>query len=213
VYAQLAGQGIGRQDVFENVRQQLIRQNLAAAKGLADGLSDQALQARYQQVKASLAQVQLGYITVPDQATANSVLAQLTANPAGYPTLAAQFAGTYTLPQVETRTSDQIPTPLADAVSKAAPGTGFTLPLAQVGGVIVGFVAGVTYPSFEDVRPQLIQEASTAIDDKAKQSVDAVRTQLDVRVNPRFGVYKDGSVSAPTGGVVQILSGSTASGS
>lgn len=213
VYAQLAGQGIGREDVFENVRQQLIRQQLAATKGLADGLSEQALQARYEQVKASLAQVQLGYITVPDQATATTVLAQLTANPASYPTLAAQHPGDYTLPQVETRTSDQIPAPLADAVSKATPGTGFTLPLAQVNGVIVGFVAGLTYPSYEEVRPQLVQEASTAIDTQAKQQVDAVRSQLKIQLNPRFGTYKNGTVSAVTGGVVDILSGSTPSGS
>lgn len=213
VYAQLAGQGIGREDVFENVRQQLIRQQLAAAQGLADGLSEQALQARYQQVKASLAQVQLGYITVPDQATATAVLAQLTANPASYPTLAAQYAGNYTQPQIQSVTSDQVPSPLADAVSKAAPGTGFTLPVAETGGIVVGFVAGVTYPSYADVRPQLVQEASTAIDDKAKQQVDTVRSQLKIRVNPRFGEYKDGGVSPATGGVVDILSGSTASGS
>lgn len=211
VYAQLAGQGIGREDVFENVRQQLIRQKLAAAKGLADGLTEQALKARYQQVKSSLAQVQMGYITVPDQATADAVLAQLTANPASYPTLAAQYAGNYTQPQIQTFTSDQIPAPLADAVSKAAPGTGFTIPIAQTGGVVVGFVAGVTYPSYEEVRPQLVQEASTAIDDKAKAQVDAVRSQLDVRVNPRFGEYKNGGVSPATGGLVDILSGSTAS--
>lgn len=213
VYAQLAGQGIGRQDVFENVRQQLIRQQLAAAQGLADGLTEQALQARYAQVKASLAQVQLGYITVPDQATANAVLAQLTANPASYPALAAQYPGQTTQPQIQAVSRDQLPAPLADGVNKAAPGTGFTTTADGVNGVVVAFVAGLTYPSYQDVRAQLVQEASTAIDDKAKQQVDAVRSQLKISLNPRFGVYKNGAVTPGTGGVVDILSGSTTSGS
>src|SRR4051794_2152734 len=50
VYQQLAQQGISRADVFENVRQQLLRLKVAAAKGKAQGLDDAALQARYQQV-------------------------------------------------------------------------------------------------------------------------------------------------------------------
>ncbi len=210
VYAQLAAQGIGRQDVIENVRQQIVRQRIATAQGLAEGLSTQALQARYQKERTSQAQVQFGYITVPDQATASSVLAQLTANPAAYPALAAQYAGTYTLPQMESRTPDQVPTPLADAVSKAAPGTGFALPVAETGGIVVGFVQGLTYPSFDQMRPQLIREASADIDNKAKASVDKVRSQLEVRVNPRYGVYKNGGIAAATGGVVDILGSGTA---
>jgi peptidyl-prolyl cis-trans isomerase SurA len=214
VYEQLAGQGIARQDVTENVRQQLIRQQIAAAEGLPGGLSDQALQARYAQVRGSLAQVQLGYITVPDQATATAVLAQLTASPAAYPALAAKYPGNFTLPQPQSYSSDQVPAPLAAAVSKAAPNTGFTVPVAETGGIVVGFVTGVAYPSYQDVRSQLVQEATTAIDQKANPVVDKVRSRLHVTVNPRYGVYKDGSVQTDTGGVVDILSsGTAASGS
>ena len=214
VYAQLAAQGIGRQDVVENVRQQIVRQRIATAQGLADGLSEQALQARYLQERTSQAQAQFGYITVPDQATADAVLGQLTANPGAYPQLAAQYAGDYTLPQVEARTKDQIPAQLADGIAKAAPNTGFTVPIAQAGGVVVVFVTGQTYPSYQEMRPQLIREASTDIDNKAKASVDKVRSQLEVRVTPRYGVYKDGSVTAATGGIVDILgSGTTTAGS
>jgi hypothetical protein len=215
VFQQLAGQGIGREDVIENVRQQLIRQQIAADQGLSGGLSEQALQARYAQVRTTLAtQVTLGYITVPDQATATSVLAQLTANPAAYPTLAAKYPGTYTLAQVQTFSSDQVPSALSDAVAKATPNTGFTLPVAETGGVVVGFVTAVTYPSYADVRSQLVQEATNAIDQKANPVVDKVRSGLRVTINPRYGVYKDGAVQADTGGVVDILSsGSTASGS
>ena len=52
VYGQLAQQGISREDVFENVRQQLVRQEIAVAEGKADGLDDAALQARYDEVRA-----------------------------------------------------------------------------------------------------------------------------------------------------------------
>jgi hypothetical protein len=214
VYQQLAGQGIARQDVTENVRQQLIRQQIAAAGGLPGGLTEQALQARYAEVRGSLAQVQLGYITVPDQATATAVLGQLTANPAAYPTIAAKYPGNYTLPQAQSYSSDKVPTPLAGAVAKAAPNTGFTVPVPETGGIVVGFVTGVTYPAYQDVRSQLVQEATTAIDQKANPVVDKVRSQLHITVNPRYGVYKDGAVETDTGGVVDILSsGTAASGS
>lgn len=213
VYQQLAAQGIARDDVFENVRQQVIRQQLAARDGLTGGLTEQALQARYAQERDSLAEVNLGYITVPDQATATAVLAQLTANPSAYPTLAAQHAGTYTLPQVQPHPRDQIPQPLADAAAKAAPNTGFTVAVPQTGGVVVGFVTGLTYPSYASVRPQLIQEVTSAIDQKANPDVAKVRSGLEITVNPRYGVLKNGQVVPESGGVVDILGSTGASGS
>ena len=57
VYGQLAQQGISREDVFENVRQQLVRQKVAAAEGKGGGLDDASLQARYAEVKQGLAQI------------------------------------------------------------------------------------------------------------------------------------------------------------
>lgn len=211
VYGQLAQQGISRADVFENVRQQLVRQQVAAKKGLAGALSDAALQARYQQVKDSLAQREFGYITVPDQATAQSVLAQLTANPAAYPALAAQYAGSYTVPTLQPRTTDQIPAQIASQVASAQPNTGFTVPLQQSGGVVVVFVGNSVVPTFEQAKPQLQQEAQTAVDGQAQKLVDQVRSGLHITVNPRYGVLKSGTVTAPTGGVVDILGSSSAS--
>src|SRR3954463_6339729 len=40
VYGQLAAQGVGRADVFENVRQQLVRQEIAVQEGKAEGLTE-----------------------------------------------------------------------------------------------------------------------------------------------------------------------------
>jgi peptidyl-prolyl cis-trans isomerase SurA len=211
VYGQLAKQGIGRQDVFENVRQQLVRQRIAAAEGKADGLDTAALQARYAAVRESLGKVSFGYITVPDDATAAAVLAQLTADPTSYAALAAAYPGSYTLAALETRAPDKVPSVLAQGITAAAPNTGFSTAVPEAGGVVVTFVAGTVYPTFEEVRPDLEKEAASQADTAGTSIVDGVRKNLGVTVNPRYGVLKDGTL-VPGGGVVDIL-GDTAAAS
>jgi len=206
VYTQLAGQGIGREDVFENVRQQLVRQKIAHAEGLDDRLSDAALRQQYEQNQDTYKQFVLGYIAVPDQATADDVLAQLTADPASYPAVAATFPNQVTLPQPQTFTADKVPTPLADQVRRAQPGTGFTVPVEGVG-VVVAFVTDVTVQSFEDVRPALQDAAGSSVDDAATKLVQDFRHGLDITVNPRYGVLKENAVVEATDGVVDILDG------
>jgi hypothetical protein len=203
VYAQLAQQGIGPDDVFENVRQQLVRQRITDARGTA-GTSEAELRARYEQEKATLSKVRLGYITVPDQATATAVLAQLTASPASYPHLAAHYKGPYTLPALEARAASEIPAPLTDLVAKAKPNTGFTLPVAEVGGVIVGFVAGTVVPTFEEQRVTLEKEAADAADAATAQLIAQFQKTLDVTVNPRYGALKAGQLQPDDSGVVKL---------
>jgi hypothetical protein len=211
VYSQLAQQGIGREDVFENVRQQLLRQELAAADGQADGLDDAALQARYEEVREDLAKYSFGYITVPDDATATEVLTALEADPASYAVVAAQYPGTYTLPALEARGPDELPQVLAEGITSAAPNTGFATPVAEAGGVVVTFVAGTVYPSFEEVRPDLEKEAADAAAQAGTSIVDDFRKDLGVTVNPRYGVLEDGKLVAGGGGVVDILEDDAAS--
>jgi peptidyl-prolyl cis-trans isomerase SurA len=205
VYGQLAQQGISREDVFENVRQQLVRQKIAAAEGKAGGLDDAALQARYAEVREGLAQTSFGYITVPDDATAAKVLEQLTADPSSYAALAAAYPGDYTLPALETRTADKLPGVLAQGISAAKPNTGFSTPVPEAGGVVVTFVAGPVYPSFEEVRPDLEKEAADKVDQAGGSVVEDFRTKLGVTVNPRYGVLEDGKLVPESGGVVDIL--------
>jgi hypothetical protein len=206
VYAQIAQQqGANREDVVENVRQLLLRSRLAEATGQAD-VSEEALQARYEQSRAALSTVEYGYVTVPDQATADGVLAQLTADPAGYPALAAQYAGPYTLAEIASDPVSQLPGVLAAQLSAAEPGQGFTLPVEQTGGVVVGFVRSVTVPPFEDVRDQLAEQAANEANEAGAALVTAVRDDLDVDVNPRYGVLDEGRVVAGGGGVVRLLS-------
>jgi peptidyl-prolyl cis-trans isomerase SurA len=206
VYERLAvEQGVGREDVFENVRQQMIRQEIAESEGRAEAPGEGELRARYDEVREDLAQTSFGYITVPDQATADAVLAQLTANPAAYPTLAAQYAGAYTLPALEERAPDDIPPPLAEGVAEAAPNTGFTVPIPEAGGVVVAFVAGTVYPEFDEVRPQLEEEAAGQADAAGAELVNAVREDLAITINPRYGVLEEGRLVPADGGVVDIL--------
>ena len=205
LYAQAASQGLGKPDVFELVREQLLRQEIARAEGLDDPLSDAALQKQYQQNKAQYQQFVFGYIAVPDQATADAVLAALTADPASYPTVAAAYDNGVTLLQPEARPADQLPQVLAQQITATPPGTGFTLPVSDVG-VVVTFVTAVTVQPFADVRADLEETARSQVDDAATKAVNDFRDGLDVTVNPRYGVLKDNRVVADDSGAVQILS-------
>ena len=215
VFTQLAQQqGINRADAHELVREQMLRQAIAVEEGLVDEPTDASLRARYDQVKSSLGTPVLGYITVPDQATADAVLAQLTADPGSYASVAAQYKGDLTLAQPQPTTQDKIPQLLADGVAKATPGTGFTVPIDSPKAVVVAFVPSITYPSFAQVRPQLEQEALAGADDKATKLVDDLRSDLGVRINPRYGVLDSSRIVPDDGGVVDILgTGSGSSGS
>jgi hypothetical protein len=205
VYGQLAQQGIGREDVFENVRQQLVRQRIAAAEGKDDALGVAALQAQYTKVRDSLAKISYGYVVVPDDATAAAVVAQLTADPASYAAVAAAHPNANTLPALTSSTKDQLPSILAPGITAAAPNTAFSTPVPQIGGVVVTFVAGPVYPSFEEVRPDLEKSAAATVDKAGAALVDDVRKSLGVRVNPRFGAIESGKLVAGSGGVVDIL--------
>ena len=201
VFTQLAEQGVGRADVFENVRQQLIRQELAASEGETDALSEEALRARYDEVRGSLGEYSFGYIATPDAAIAQGVLGQLTADPASYGALAAQYPGPITLPALESRPAAELPEAIAQGITTAAPNTGFTVPGDAPGQIVVIFVAGTVTPPFEEVRPRLEQEGGDLADRAGAEIVDGVREDLGVRLNPRF----DEPAGPDDDGVVRIL--------
>jgi peptidyl-prolyl cis-trans isomerase SurA len=207
VYAGLAERGLARVDVFENVHQLLLRLQIAEQEGLDEGLSEEALRARFEEVRESEGEQEFGLMLVPDQAIADAVVAQLNTDPASYPTLAAQYPGELTLATLEPRPLDDVPVPLQESVAAAEPNTAFSLPVPELNGVVVAFVGTTVYPTFEELRPTLEQEAESAVDDAATELVDQVREDLDVTVNPRYGQMQEGRIVAVDGGVVDILDG------
>ncbi len=206
VYAGLAERGISRADVVENVRQQLIREEIAIAAGQATEPTDAQLQARYEEVREGLARLRFGYVTVPDQATADSVLVQLQASPDSYPAVAQAYPGDYTLPALEEGAPEELPPALAQRLAGLTPGNGFSLVAPEVGGVLVGFLAAVVAPTFEEVRPALEREAGERVAQAGQALVDDVRTDLEVTVNPRYGQVDEAGALVPTeSGIVDIL--------
>ena len=205
VYAQLAQQGIARADVRETIRQQLLRRELAEAEGEAEALDEAALRQRYEEVREGLAEVEFGYVTVPDQATADALVADLTAEPGRYGELAAAFAGPLTLAELQRQPAGQLPPAFAERLDVTAPNTAFSVPVPDAGGVVVGFLGDTVYPPFEEVRPQLEEEAAGQAEVAGAELVDAVREDLDVTVNPRYGTLRDGRLVPAGEGVVDLL--------
>ncbi|WP_239520613.1 peptidylprolyl isomerase [Blastococcus saxobsidens] len=204
VYAQLAQQGIGRADVRETIRQQLLRREIAEAEGQAGSLDEAALRERYDEVRESLAEVEFGYVTVPDQAIADQLVADLTAEPGRYAEFAALFAGPFTLAELQRQPAGELPPAFAERLDTTAPGTAFAVPVPDAGGVVVGFLGSTVYPPFEEVRPQLEDEAAAGVEATGAELVDGVREDLDVTVNPRYGVLREGRL-VPGDGVVDLL--------
>lgn len=205
VYDRLAQQGVGPADVRESVRQQLVRLELAAATGRDEAVEEAALRARYQEVRDQLAEVEFGYVTVPDQATADAVVQELAADPGSYPEVAARFPGPYTLAELRRQPVEQLPQPLAEQLAPLEPGGAFSMPVPEAGGVVVGFKAGVAYPSFEELRPRLEAAAADEVEAAVQPLLEEVRTDLEITVNPRYGTFDEGRLLPPTQGVVEIL--------
>lgn len=204
-YTAAAAQGYSRQDVFEVIRQQLVRRQIAHVQKLDGALSEASLQAAYQKQLGSFTQKQLGTIQTADQPTADAVIAQLDADPAAYGAVATAHPGDYTVPALQAVPAAQVPAQLQQGVAAAAPNTAFSI-AGPTGGVVVVFVGPTVTSSFEEARPQLESAASSTVDDAAQQVVDKYRAGLSLTVNPRYGVLgSDGQVAAPTGGAVQLL--------
>jgi peptidyl-prolyl cis-trans isomerase SurA len=202
-----ARSGSTRRDVLDQVRHIVVVERIATATGKGDPLTETALQQRYQQELSSFTKKQVGLIQVADQPTADAVLAQLVADPAVYPTVAAQHPGQNTLPALQVLDTTQLPSQVASQIDAAAPNTGFPVPL-QGSGVVVVFVGSSVTSPYSEVRPTLVEEAAAAVDKAGASLVSKVRSGMRLTVNPRYGVFKGGSVTEPTGGLVDILGSS-----
>jgi len=207
VYARLAAeQSLAEIDVRENVRQALIRAEIAVEEGLDGPVQEPALMQRYEEIKDQLSTIELGFITVPDQETADATLAALVADPNSYPALAATYAGPNTQPVLRSAPLTDVPAPLLPSVSQTAAGQGFILPLAETGGIVVGYVASLEVPPFEEVESQVRVEAASGVDAAVGEIVTEIVAGFDIDINPRYGSLDEGQVVSDTGGgVVRIL--------
>jgi peptidyl-prolyl cis-trans isomerase SurA len=199
-----AQSGASPRDVLEEVRHIVVVEKLATATGKGDPLTETALKQRYQQELSSFTKKDVGLIQVADQPAADAVLAQLVADPTVYPTVAAQNPGQNTLPVLQALDTTQLPTQVASQIAAAAPNTGFPVPL-QGGSVVVVFVGNSVTSAYSEVRPKLVEEAAASVDKAGASLVSKVRSDMRLTVNPRYGVLKGGSVTEPTGGLVDIL--------
>jgi hypothetical protein len=90
-------------------------------------------------------------------------------------------------------------------VGGAAPNSATSLTVPDLPGVLVVFVGEPAVPSFEEVRPDLDEAARADADAAAQELVTDVRADIDVTVNPRYGVIEDGAVVPSGDGVVDLL--------
>jgi len=206
VFAQLAAeQMLSELDVRENVRQALIRAAIAAEEGLDGPTQEPALRQRYEEIKDQLSMIELGFITVPDQETADTTLATVLADPDSYDDLAATYAGPNTQPVLRRAPLTDVPGPLLPSVSQTAAGQGFTVAIPETGGIVVGYVASLEVPSFEEVRAEIRTEAASGVDAAVGPIVTEFVSGLDIDINPRYGSLDQGRVVPDSGGVVRIL--------
>jgi len=207
VYAQLAAeQMLAEIDVRENVRQALTREAIAAEEGLDGPIQEPALRQRYEEIKDQLSTITLGFITVPDQQTADATLAAVLADPSSYEGLAATYAGPNTQPVLRSAPLTDVPGPLLPNVQQTPAGQGFTVAIPETGGIVVGYVAAREVPPFEAVRSEVRVEAVAGVDAAVTGLVTEMVAELDIDINPRYGSLDEGRVvPGDGGGVVRIL--------
>ena len=213
VYARIASeQMLAEVDIREEVRRILIREAIAAEEGLDALTQEPALMQRYEEIKDQLSTIELGFITVPDQETADETLATLLADPNSYAGLAATYAGPNTQPTLRSAPLTDVPAPLVPSVQQTPAGQGFTIAIPETGGIVVGYVASLEVPPFEEVRDEIRTEAAGGVDAAVAPIVTEFISGLDIDINPRYGTLNQGRVVPDAGGgVVQILEDSGAS--
>ena len=203
-------QGISREDVFENVRQQLLRQEIAAGRGQGRGPRPRR---RCGPVRGGPpepgAGIRFGYITVPDQATADAG-----AGAARPPTRASYARASPRSTPARTRCRARGPraatrSPVRSPQGIAAGAAQHRVHHAGARGRRRGrhLRRGPVYPIVRGGRgPSSSRRPPTAARRRPgpRWSTTSARTSAST-VNPRYGVLKDGQLVPDDGGVVDIL--------
>jgi len=209
-FGQQAAEGRTEENVREQVRRFILGEEIAQEAGLDAGSSESALRELYDATREQYAQFEVGLVTVPDQATADAVLAELTAEPTSYAEVAAGYPNQNTLPIPEAATAEQLAGIVPDPAALMA-GQGFSDALVPTGEITVVFIVDISYPSFEDIRPNLEQQVAQQVQAALDAELQAVRDSLDITVNPRYGSFDDSGTLVPDDrGVVDVVDGEQA---
>jgi parvulin-like peptidyl-prolyl isomerase len=206
---QAAQNGIARQDLSGFVGDVVLNDALADKLTADIVIPPAQLQALYQQRAAQNDQVHVAHIIVATQQEADSILAQVKADPAKFVPLAAQLS-------TDTGSKDkggdlgfagrgQFVKPFEDAVFSAKPGD-FFIVKTEFGFHVVHLIERRT-TTFEQAVPQLRREALQQEREARTTAVlSQVADRMDVKVNPRFGRW-----NAQDGSVAEIPNGSSVS--
>lgn len=209
-FAQQEAEGRTEADVREQIRRFILGEEIAQAADLDAASSEAALRELYDATREQYAQFDVGLVTVQDQAAADEVLAQLTADPTSYAAIAAANPNQNTLPEPQAATAEQL-AGIVDDVGALQAGQGFSDALVPTGEITVVFIVAITYASFEDIRPNLEQQAAQEIQAAVEAELQTVRDSLDITVNPRYGSLDESGTLVPDDrGVVDVAGGDEA---
>ena len=205
---QAGAAGVPKKDlrnfIYYFVLQQKIGEKLAAAVPI----TQQQLEAAYQSQIDQFDQVDSAHILVKTKAEADSILAQVKANPSAFATLAKKFSldtGSKAAGgELGFQPHSQFVAAFADAIFKAKPGT-FIEVHSQFGWHVVHVIAHRTTTLAQatpQLKAQILQPESQTL---VQKQLTTVANRIGVHVNPRYGTWdpKTTSVAAPSdkGGV------------
>jgi len=187
-----AQNGVPKEDLRNFIRFYVLQQKLAD-KLVADvPVTQEQLQAAYQQNIDQFDQVHSAHILVKDKKTADKILAQVKADPSKFAQLAAQYSQ-----DTSNKNSGgdlgfaghgQFVKEFSDAIFAAKPGS-FIVVHSQFGWHVVHVIARKTTP-LAQATPQLKSDVlKTQRDALLKKALSDEAKKLGIHVNPRYGKW------------------------
>ena len=189
---QAAQGGVPKQDLRTFVRYYVLQQKLGDALVANQPVSQQQLQAAYQQNIDQFDQVHSAHILVKDKKTADKILAQVRQNPGSFAALAARYS-------IDTGSKNnggdlgfagrgQFVKPFSDAIFAAKPGS-FVEAHSKFGWHVIHVIAHRKV-SLQQATAQLkAQILKQQRDQLLQQALASESKKLGVHVNPRYGTW------------------------
>lgn len=191
------------------VRDELLQTEIGYASSRIPRPSDDELRAQYESSIARYTTYKVGVIDVQDEKAGKAVIAELHKNPQNYSAIAAKHLSLGTLPAIAALDAIQIPEDLHAKLDRAHPNEAFlyTLPAntSTPGAHRVVLLSAKDVIPFDQVKPTLQENTATAAQKAAVPELNKLASQLDIKINPRYGKWdksNGGIVDAPN--VVEV---------